>query len=642
MGVPLSCPFADLDDLDRRFEALLARSMSLDGSNVATALRSFSFNGQGSERANLKSFSSGNVLFKGSVSFKGRELGTMISFRAPSNMGENVFVRSASHTINKSGEQLPTDSMFEKTPKTPLLEEESGNQRSQAAIKLQKVYKSFRTRRQLADCAVLVEQRWWKLLDFAELKHSSISFFEIEKPQTAISRWSRARTRAAKVGKGLSKDKRARKLALQHWLEAIDPRHRYGHNLQFYYVKWLHCQSTQPFFYWLDIGDGKEVNLEKCPRSKLQQQCIKYLGPTERKAYEIAVEDGKFFYKETQKLVDTREGPQNTKWIFVLSASKTLYIGQKHKGTFQHSSFLAGGATLSAGRLEVEDGILKAVWPHSGHYRPTEENFEELMSFLEERNVDLSIVQTSPTDEEEEAHGKKRSGIAIQNSLTELDLTKVIEEIIAKSSAQEKTDSRAQDCNIAGNTRIPLSRFSRKLHSKITTLEIPRKDNVIKMFKKDGQEQQLGPSGSIPTPTDRYETAEEVLSDDDDFMIPKRNLFDEDEEEDYEDSVPKEKIIQRINSHKGTESCQLAQRLSCKWTTGAGPRIGCVRDYPTELQNRALEEVHLSPRCAFSSPRRSFRPSPRVFTPTNLCRETSAARSPLAFDQVILHQISTP
>ena len=39
----------------------------------------------------------------------------------------------------------------------------------------------------------------WKLLDFAELKRSSISFFDIGKPETAISRWSRARKRAAKV-----------------------------------------------------------------------------------------------------------------------------------------------------------------------------------------------------------------------------------------------------------------------------------------------------------------------------------------------------------------------------------------------------------------------------------------------------------
>ena len=58
-------------------------------------------------------------------------------------------------------------------------------------------------------------------MDFAALKRSSVSFFDIEKPETAFSRWSRARTRAAKVGKGLSKDEKAQKLALQHWLEAV-------------------------------------------------------------------------------------------------------------------------------------------------------------------------------------------------------------------------------------------------------------------------------------------------------------------------------------------------------------------------------------------------------------------------------------
>lgn len=33
----------------------------------------------------------------------------------------------------------------------------------QAAVKLQKIYKGFQTRRRLADCAVLIEQRWYGL-----------------------------------------------------------------------------------------------------------------------------------------------------------------------------------------------------------------------------------------------------------------------------------------------------------------------------------------------------------------------------------------------------------------------------------------------------------------------------------------------
>jgi len=35
------------------------------------------------------------------------------------------------------------------------------------------------------------------------------------------------------------------------------------------------------------------------------------------------------------------------------------------------------------------------VWPHSGHYRPTEQNFQEFMNFLKDRSVDLSDVKVS-------------------------------------------------------------------------------------------------------------------------------------------------------------------------------------------------------------------------------------------------------
>lgn len=37
-------------------------------------------------------------------------------------------------------------------------------------------------------------------------------------------------------------------------------------------------------------------------------------------------------------------------------------VFQKKKGMFHHSSFLAGGATLAAGRLVVEDGTVKVYW----------------------------------------------------------------------------------------------------------------------------------------------------------------------------------------------------------------------------------------------------------------------------------------
>ncbi|KAJ7971387.1 IQ domain-containing protein [Quillaja saponaria] len=592
----------------------------------------------------MKSFGSGKMIFEGSLSFKGRELETVFSFETPpADMENNMFGRSVAKRNSDTGDELrKSNNLSETNCQSPLPQ----NQRDQSALKLQKVYKSFRTRRQLADCAVLVEQRWWKLLDFAELKRSSISFFDIEKPETAVSRWSRARTRAAKVGKGLSKDRKARKLALQHWLEAIDPRHRYGHNLQFYYVRWLHCDSNQPFFYWLDIGDGKEVSLERCSRSKLQQQCIKYLGPTERKVYEVLVENGKFFYKESGKLLDTTGGHKDTKWIFVLSTSKTVYVGQKNKGTFQHSSFLAGGATLSAGRLVVHDGILKAVWPHSGHYLPTEENFEEFMSFLKEHKVDLSNVKKSPSEDEDEAVTRNGKEFSFQGNPSEAESSQDNDRKISKTPAQEISDLGNQDSNAAENSHVPLSRLSRGLGSKIARLEIPNKSNMFNIVNLQVlQQKQAIPSGSHceppGSPTEDYETADESFLTEEDFMVSKSHLFDEDQEEEDENPILKEKIMQRIDSHKGMKSYQLAQQLSSRWTTGAGPRIGCMRDYPPELQFRVLEQAKLSPRSkpVNASPQKLSRFSPNnISSPISLCRETTASRIPLSPKNVITSQ----
>ncbi|KAL6883611.1 hypothetical protein ACP4OV_011025 [Aristida adscensionis] len=488
-----------------------------------------------------------------------------------------------------------------------------------AAVRLQKVYKSFRTRRQLADCAVLVEQQWWKLLDFAMLKRNSVSFFEVEKPETAVSKWSRASARAAKVGKGLSKDEKAQKLALQHWLEAIDPRHRYGHNLHYYYHRWLHCQSKQPFFYWLDIGEGKDVSLEEqCPRSKLHKQCIRYLGPKEREAYEVVVEDARLMYKLSRRIVDTTGSAKGTKWIFVLSTCRTLYIGQKRKGVFQHSSFLAGGATSAAGRLVVEDGILKAVWPHSGHYRPTERNFQEFMNFLKERSVDLTNVKLSPAEGEDEADFSHKSGHS-QLDLTELcELDRQDEEAQA---AQNNSEGESETCNskpIAPSTETETS----------PPAAIKRTPSATRLHGKRPPRLQITSNNTIPIPIPLPSAAHrnarptpspggkdidehsKMFGECLDFC--KKNLFVEEgiQEEDLVE-VPEELIMSRMHCKRAMRSYQLGKQLSFHWCTGAGPRIGCVRDYPSELQFRALEEVSLSPRVGRP-------PRPSALTPNSI------------------------
>uniref|UniRef100_A0ACD5Y9U5 Uncharacterized protein n=1 Tax=Avena sativa TaxID=4498 RepID=A0ACD5Y9U5_AVESA len=53
-------------------------------------------------------------------------------------------------------------------------------------------------------------------------------------------------------------------------------------------------------------------------------------------------------------------------------------------------------------------------------------------------------------------------------------------------------------------------------------------------------------------------------------------------------------ILERVNSKSKSKSHQLGHRLSLQWSTGSGPRIGCVKDYPMELRTRALEMVQQS------------------------------------------------
>nr|POE81489.1 iq domain-containing protein iqm3 [Quercus suber] len=365
------------------------------------------------------------------------------------------------------------------------------------------------------------------------------------------------------VGKGLYQDAKAQKLAFQHWIEAIDPRHRYGHNLNFYYEEWGKGDTEQPFFHWLDVGDGKDVDLKDCPRSRLRQECIKYLGLQEREYYEYIIAEGMIVHKQTGSLLDTSQKLQGSKWIFVMSTSKKLYAGEKRKGSFHHSSFLAGGATLAAGRLEAESGKLKLgeggsillvvntlnpfIWyqrkctvsAYSGHYRPTAENLGSFLAFLDENGVNLDKVQVFSPTEDHESYNSCKS--------------------VNEGSYSTKNVQEESKLGELTNSEPPC--------------QAPRENEINSR-----------PSESCTyaqTKSTRTHSYKRTLSSD----LQRTRT-----------SLPKKEILQRIKSKKEVSSYQLGHQLSLKWSTGAGPRIGCVADYPLKLRLQALEFVNLSPR----------------------------------------------
>ncbi|XP_066359598.1 IQ domain-containing protein IQM3-like isoform X2 [Miscanthus floridulus] len=328
-----------------------------------------------------------------------------------------------------------------------------------------------------------------------------------------------------RVGQGLSRDGKALKLAFQHWIEAIDPRHR------------------------LDVGEGKDINLPECPRALLKKQCIRYLGPQEREHYEYIINEGKIIHKQSGEPLDTSRGPKGTKWIFVMSTAKRLYAGKKERGVFQHSSFLAGGTTIAAGRFTAEDGVIKSIWAYSGHYKPTAENLGNFMNFLEENGVDLKDVEV-------------------------------------RSSTKE-------DYN-----EDPVPNDSENFTSAIIEPNFPQV--VLPLNTSEGDEAENAPAEQAKP------TYQRTLSGG--LQSPRAT------------DVPQKAILERMKSKGEFKSYQLGHRLSLNWSTGVGPRIGCVKDYPMELRMQALEMVDLSPRASTPSASRRL---PSCLSPTIATSPTS-------------------
>lgn len=202
----------------------------------------------------------------------------------------------------------------------------------------------------------------------------------------------------------------------------------------------------------------------------------------------------------------------------------------------------------------------------------------------------------TPVDEEETLVGKQSRNRLRCNS-SEEDFSLEPEEISVRDSIEGIVDSREQETSAA--QEHPKSRRLLNISRTWANLEIPKRTELFEM--SNGDHRAVVPSyddNMMDSPLkDGYEMEEEATALEQDSVVPKEKTDEHNLDNEVED-IHDESILKRVNSRKGMNSYQLGKQLSCKWTTGAGPRIGCLRDYPLELQYQALEHVKLSPRSA--------------------------------------------
>ncbi|RDW61113.1 IQ calmodulin-binding motif protein [Aspergillus mulundensis] len=193
-----------------------------------------------------------------------------------------------------------------------------------AVCLIQRVYRGYRTRRELQGRQLTATNRWIDTVREAQSqdRHHSATSPARSPAEQAHRNWSHA-VNVAKLARGDSYSRRretsikptkpapatvSKAMDLQYFLEMMDPNHRHGSNLRKYHEHWKTTDSHENFFYWLDYGAGKDVELPACPRDKLAREQVRYLSREERVNYLVKVDEkGRFRWARNNELVWTND-----------------------------------------------------------------------------------------------------------------------------------------------------------------------------------------------------------------------------------------------------------------------------------------------------------------------------------------------
>lgn len=112
--------------------------------------------------------------------------------------------------------------------------------------------------------------------------------------------------RRKKVEQKAERDKTAKMMDLQYFLEMVDQKHRYGSNLRAYHDQWKKSNTKENFFYWLDQGEGRDFEHPTVSRERLEKEQVKYLTREERMKYLVKIDkEGRLCWAKNGERINT-------------------------------------------------------------------------------------------------------------------------------------------------------------------------------------------------------------------------------------------------------------------------------------------------------------------------------------------------
>jgi hypothetical protein len=211
---------------------------------------------------------------------------------------------------------------------------------------------------------------------------------------TPLEKLRRGVGRAAQLHGG--EDQGAKPMADLYHAELIDAKNRYGRAIAPFFDVWRTCDAEDSFNEWMEKLDrGGDV----AGKNRLKQagligedgktkpmSSVKYLTEEERKDHEM--QGGKL----PKALLGS--DPEHTEVVFVVGSDDKILAGAYNRGTFNHSSLLAGAPVLSAGEMKFNsDGELTDITDKSGHYEPNPAMVLKGLAALKKQGVDLHKIR---------------------------------------------------------------------------------------------------------------------------------------------------------------------------------------------------------------------------------------------------------
>ncbi len=234
--------------------------------------------------------------------------------------------------------------------------------------------------------------------------------FRNPKKLNPLDRWMTVVKKAKNIGKG-SLHEGSQILDESYWMETLifkikgmgvrnKKARAYQNYLAPFFNDWknkrdsegtLFCEKTDFTTYLMDILP----NLSQEDLKLLKSNKIKYLRVDKKRDYEVSFHEGKMLQNGVQI--------PNGNYMYVLSPDqKTLYMGKKIRGKFHHSSFLGGGAVMSAGMMDVKDGNIARIFMYSGHYKPGPKQVEGILNYFSAESrlgsqvYNIEIIKANP------------------------------------------------------------------------------------------------------------------------------------------------------------------------------------------------------------------------------------------------------